>query len=95
MEELFANLLHYGYRDTLEHAIFVRCRFDGADLHLEIEDDGVPFDLTTAPEPDLTLPLDERPVGGLGIHMVRKSMDSVRYERRAGRNILWCVKRVW
>lgn len=55
-------------------------------------DSGVPFDPLKREDPDVTLPADERPVGGLGIMMVKKLMDSVGYERKDGRNVLTVLK---
>ena len=61
-------------------------------LHLTILDDGVPYNPLDAPEPDLSLPLEQRPIGGLGVHLMRRLMDSVHYERRDGKNRLEMVK---
>ena len=54
----------------------------------EAKKSGVPFDPLLKPDPDVTLPAEERQIGGLGIYMVKKSMDSMEYERRDGKNIL-------
>ncbi|MBR3725132.1 MAG: ATP-binding protein [Bacteroidales bacterium] len=53
-----------------------------------------PFDPTIREEVDTTLPVEERPIGGLGIHLIRRLMDSINYERREGRNILTLRKRI-
>ena len=59
-----------------------------------IADDGRPFDpLTEAPEPDLESAIEDRPIGGLGVHLVRTMMDEVRYRREEGKNRLTLVKR--
>ncbi|MEI9479990.1 MAG: ATP-binding protein, partial [Deltaproteobacteria bacterium] len=63
-------------------------------VSLTVQDDGRPFDPLYAQAPDIHSPLAERPVGGLGIYIVRKMMDEVRYEHRGGRNILTLVKHV-
>jgi anti-sigma regulatory factor (Ser/Thr protein kinase) len=52
------------------------------------------FDPTQAPEVDTSLPLDQRPIGGLGIHFIRRCMDEARYQRRANRNVLRMIKRL-
>jgi len=57
-----------------------------------VEDDGKPFDPLQAPPPDLSLPLERRPIGGLGIHLIRNLMDEVSYARVGGRNVLKMVK---
>lgn len=61
---------------------------DGARLRILVSDDGQPFDPTVAPEPDTTLPIDQRPIGGLGIHMMRRFMDRLEYRRDGNRNRL-------
>lgn len=94
MEELFANLVDHGFPDGLEHVIVMRCAVRDDALHIQVEDDGIPFDLTLSPDPDLSLPMDERPIGGLGVFMIRRSMDELRYERRDGMNVLHLVKRL-
>jgi serine/threonine-protein kinase RsbW len=65
----------------------------GETLTIRIIDHGAPFDPTQAPDPDFTVPMDRRPVGGLGVHMVRKLMDQVCYTRRDGCNELVMTKR--
>ena len=62
-------------------------------LDFTLTDSGVPFDPTVASMPDLTLDASERPVGGLGIYLVRSIMDSVSYERVDGKNVLSMIKR--
>lgn len=65
---------------------------DGSRLRILVSDDGQPFDPTAAPEPDTTLPIDQRPIGGLGIHMMRRFMDRLEYRREGNRNQLVMVK---
>ena len=60
----------------------------GKELHITITDTGIPFNLLNAPPPDLTSNLVDRPIGGLGIHLVRSLMNSVEYERKGGKNRL-------
>ena len=88
IEELLTNIVSYGYAGPGEREIRVEARLDPSQLEIEIGDDGRPFDLLTHPKPDTELPLDEKPIGGLGILMIRESMDEVTYERRDGRNIV-------
>jgi anti-sigma regulatory factor (Ser/Thr protein kinase) len=92
VDEAVSNVVAHGYPDGARGEIEVRLRRRPDSVVLEIEDDGVPFDPLQAPPPDLTRPLDQRPVGGLGIHLVRKLMDDVSYARRDGRNVLKLVK---
>jgi serine/threonine-protein kinase RsbW len=88
LDELVANIINHGYDDTAEHQIHVTLALDDSVLGIRVEDDGRPFDPLEAPPPDLDLPLEERPVGGLGIHIVRSVMDTVEYQRNGDRNVL-------
>lgn len=94
LEELLTNILSYGYGDTAEHEIVIRLEIAGGAFQVTIVDDGLPFDPTQRPPPDTTLPLEEKPIGGLGIHLARSSVDEMRYAREGGRNILKLAKRL-
>ena len=87
LEEILTNVISYGYDDKDEHQITVRLFLEQGQLKVEVEDDGRPFNPLEAPEPDLSKSLEERPVGGLGIHLVRKLMDELEYRREEGRNL--------
>ena len=93
LEEHLTNILHYAYPDTGEHRIFVRFEFNPPELRIEVTDDGRPFNPLAHPAPDLSLPLEERPIGGLGIHMIRKSLDHAEYRRENDRNKFVMIKR--
>jgi anti-sigma regulatory factor (Ser/Thr protein kinase) len=94
LEELVANTIAYGYGDTAPHEIEVQLAWDGATLVIDIADDGKPFDPTLAPVPDVGAALEDRPIGGLGIHLVRTLMDEVAYRREGGRNRVRLCKRL-
>jgi anti-sigma regulatory factor (Ser/Thr protein kinase) len=94
LEEHLTNVMDYAYDDRREHEIRVRLDVNGAQMVVEVEDDGRAFDPTRAPEVDTSLPLDQRPIGGLGIHFIRHCMDEVRYQRQANRNVLRMTKRL-
>jgi anti-sigma regulatory factor (Ser/Thr protein kinase) len=94
LEEHVTNVMDYAYDDRREHEIRIRLEVNGARLVIEVEDDGRAFDPTQAPEVDTSLPLDQRPIGGLGIHFIRHCMDEVRYQRQANRNVLRMIKRL-
>ena len=94
LEEHLTNVLSHGYDDTLEHQIRVRVQLNKPELRIEVEDDGVPFNPLAQPAPDISKPIEERPIGGLGIHMMRKSLDGMEYRREYGKNILTMTKRV-
>jgi serine/threonine-protein kinase RsbW len=92
VDEAVSNAIAYGYPEGAHGEIAVRLRRRPGSVVLEVEDDGAPFDPLQAAPPDLTLPLAERPIGGLGIHLIRNLMDEMSYARRDGRNILKLVK---
>ena len=94
LEEHLTNVMNYAYEDARTHEILVRLEVDSAFFMIEVQDDGRPFNPLEVPPVDTTLPLDQRPIGGLGIHLIRSFMDEVRYERRANRNILRLRKRL-
>ena len=94
LDESLANTIHYGYDDTEPHNIDIRMAVDGDRVTATIEDDGRPYDPTEVSAPDIDADLDERPVGGLGIHFVRVMMDEVGYERVEGRNRLTLTKHI-
>jgi len=94
LDELVSNVIRHGLKDDKEHFIEVNLRCDEHDLILEVEDDGVPFNPLDASPPDITKPIVERRIGGLGIHLVRQIMDSLAYERREGKNYLLIRKRL-
>jgi serine/threonine-protein kinase RsbW len=94
LDEVVANVISHAYNDTGEHQIHVTLALDESVLTIRVEDDGRPFDPLAAPPPDLDLPLEERPVGGLGIHIVRSVMDAVEYQRDGDRNVLIMTKTI-
>ncbi len=94
LEEVLTNVISYGYQDAGEHEITLRLSSTGEEVTAEVEDDGQPFDPLTAHAPDISKPLAERPMGGLGIHLVRKLIDKVEYRRQQGKNLLVMTKRI-
>jgi sigma-B regulation protein RsbU (phosphoserine phosphatase) len=93
LEEILANIISYGYTDSREHEIRVRLSVQPGEVKAEVEDDGQPFNPLEAPEPDTTKPLEERTIGGLGIHLVRTLMDGLEYKRQQERNLLTITKK--
>ena len=94
LEELGVNIVNHGHDDDARHEIEIEIASAADALTIEIADDGRPFDpLTEAPEPDLKSALEDRPIGGLGVHLVRTMMDEARYRREEGKNRLTLVKR--
>ena len=94
LDELLSNIINYGYSDDAAHEIRVKLSATDTVVEISIEDDGKAFDPFAVPEPDLSLPLAERPVGGLGVHFVRKLMDEVQYKRENNRNYLFLKKNI-
>ena len=88
VEEAVVNVIDYAYPKGIEGDVTVEADSNGKRLKIAISDSGMPFDPTEATRADTTLSVEERPVGGLGILLVRELMDSINYERQDGRNIL-------
>jgi len=88
LDEIVSNVIRHGFDDAGEHAIAVTLDIAGGTITATVVDDGSPFDPLDAPAPDLDAPLEERRPGGLGIHLVRTTMDDVRYARDGDRNVL-------
>lgn len=85
-DELLTNTISYGFPDHGRHLISIALTLDGRALSADISDTGIPFDPLAQPAPDLDVPIEERPIGGLGIHFVRTMLDEVAYRRTDGRN---------
>lgn len=94
LEELVLNAMKHGRCDPAGEAIRLEMTMDGETLQISYSDTGVPFNPLAMPEPDLSRNIAERPIGGLGIHLVRSLMEDIRYERREGRNHLHLAKHV-
>ena len=92
LEELGLNIINHGRTDGL-HEIEITLTSKPESLTIEIVDNGRPFDpRKDAPKPDTTAGVEERPIGGLGVHLVRSIMDELHYRREGGRNYLTLVK---
>ena len=97
LEELVLNVINYGFDDEEEHEVQVdfEVRADPRAMIVSIQDDGRKFDpLTEVPEPDLEGNLEDRAVGGLGVHFVRQFMDGASYRHERGKNRLTLTKNV-
>lgn len=95
IDELFGNIARYAYEGKEGEATvrLVWCEKDGT-VELSFIDRGIPFDPLKQEEPDITLSAEERAIGGLGIHMVRKNMDGMEYEYEQGQNRLTIRKKI-
>jgi anti-sigma regulatory factor (Ser/Thr protein kinase) len=94
LEELFVNIATHGAAPGREPAVEVSLALDDGEVALCLEDDGPAFDPLAAPMPDLDAALEDRPIGGLGIHLLREMMDELEYARLEGRNRLTLRKRI-
>ncbi len=88
LEELASNVVKYGFDDDTRHDIEISLWREDESFCALMVDDGRPFDPLSAGEPDLDADLEERGIGGLGIHLVRNMADGLDYERTEGRNRL-------
>ena len=92
LDELFTNIISYGFADDDEHEIEVTITPQNETLCMCIEDDGVPFNPVEAQEPDLECTVEDCKIGGLGIHLIRNLMDEICYERCGEKNVLTLKK---
>ena len=89
IDELFGNIAHYAYNPEIGKAtVRVEVVEDPLSVVITFIDNGVPYDPLAKADPDTTLSAEERDIGGLGIYMVKKSMDDIAYEYKDGQNIL-------
>ncbi len=92
LDELFTNIVSYGFTDDLEHIIRFTINVDNNVLTLNIEDEGIPFNPLEKKDPEIPADLIDVRIGGLGIHIVRKLMDDISYKRKRGKNKLTMKK---
>lgn len=93
VEEIFVNIAHYAYSPNVGRAMVrVEILPDPPSVDITFIDNGIPYDPLAKADPDITLSAEERQIGGLGIFMVKKSMDDVKYEYLDGHNILTLKK---
>lgn len=93
VEEIYINIASYAYVDK-EGTATISMEFDDDNVTITFVDSGIPFNPLAKPDPDITLSAEERNIGGLGIYMVKKTMDDVTYERKNDENILSFKKRL-
>ena len=95
IEEVFVNIARYAYGDG-EGEMTVGIGFDEETraITFRMSDKGVPFDPLARPDPDITLSAEDREIGGLGIFIAKKTMDSINYSYENGENILTMIKKI-
>ena len=94
VEEAVVNVLNYAYEEVFKGFVTVKIFSDGHQLRIVVIDAGFAFDPTQKEKADTTLSVEDRPIGGLGIFLVRELMDEVSYERVDNRNILTMIKNI-
>ena len=93
LDELLSNIVKYSFPDDNEHHIDITLElFTTGKLTIQLTDEGVEFNPFSAPEPDLTVPLEDREIGGLGILLVKQLMDEYYYKRQVNMNITSLIK---
>ncbi|MBO6047980.1 MAG: SpoIIE family protein phosphatase [Erysipelotrichaceae bacterium] len=92
IDEIFSNIAHYAFEGTGKATVCVNIEDDPKVLTMIFKDNGIPYDPLVAKDPDVTLSADERSVGGLGVFIVKKTMDDVHYTYENGQNILTIKK---
>jgi serine/threonine-protein kinase RsbW len=94
IEEAVSNIIFYAFADSNKHTIEISVSSDKKVLSVKITDDGNPFNPLEQQQPDITLPVEERPVGGLGIFLISQIMDEMDYTRKEHLNILTLNKTI-
>ena len=94
LDELFTNIISYGFDDKNEHTISITISLQDDELVFNIEDDGIPFNPTKVESPDLECTIEECRIGGLGIHLAKNLMDEVCYQRCNDKNVLTLRKNI-
>jgi len=95
VEELFVNIAHYAYNPETGYAsVLVDVIKDPLSVEITFIDNGKPYDPLAKSDPDTTLSVEDRPIGGMGIFLVKKSMDLVNYEYKDGKNVLTIKKNI-
>ena len=95
IDEIFGNICHYAYKDSVG-AVTVRVESGNTPkaVFLTFTDNGVPYNPLETEDPDITLSSEERKIGGLGIYLVKKNMDEMKYEYVNQQNRLWMEKKL-
>jgi len=94
IEEAVSNIIFYAFNDDNKHEIRISISLENSSLTIKIIDDGIPFNPLAQQQPNITLPAEERPVGGLGIFLISQIMDEMNYDRIKNENILTLLKTI-
>lgn len=94
MEEAVSNIIFYAYKGDVKDAVDISLVKEGGELIVTLVDHGIAFDPTLRKDPDITLSAEDRPIGGLGIFLIKKIMDEVSYQRVDDRNVFVMKKKI-
>ena len=94
LEELITNVMNHGSTDHHPPQVDIQFVQNGHHLTIDMADTGIPFDPLLKAPPDLSADIDDRPIGGLGVYLVRELMDEVQYQRSPDRNLLRLTKQL-
>ncbi|HKJ79743.1 MAG TPA: ATP-binding protein [Prolixibacteraceae bacterium] len=94
IEEAVSNIIFYAFNDKKKHVIKISISVEKGKLEITFRDDGIPFNPLDQKKPDINLPAEERPVGGLGIFLISQMMDEMHYSRDKNQNILILKKSI-
>jgi len=94
LDEILNNTITYGYQDEKDHEISIEIKLLDDKISLYIEDDSLPFNPLEVKESDTKSKLEERAVGGLGIHLIRNLLDNISYEYKKEKNCLTLEKKI-
>jgi anti-sigma regulatory factor (Ser/Thr protein kinase) len=94
VDELFTNIVKYGFADNNLHYVAITLSHRDGKISIRVEDNGVPFDPSAKQTSELKDPLEHCKIGGLGLHLVKKIMDDIIYERRGGKNVITLIKHI-
>ncbi len=92
LDELLTNIVNYGYEDDGEHIIDVRFEVGGKNLKVEIVDDAKPYNMLEREDPDTTLSVEDKPIGGLGVYLVKQLMSHTEYFTKGNKNHFIMIK---
>jgi len=94
LEELFTNIISYGYRDNDKHWVKITISLEKGKLVIQIEDDGIPFNPVDYKMPDLEKSLEGREIGGLGVYLIKQFANDILYKRSGNKNLVTIKKNI-
>lgn len=94
LDELFTNIVKYGFVDDSLHYISVTLSHKDGTISIRVEDNGIPFDPAKRQTSELKDQIEDCKIGGLGLHLVKKIMDGIAYERQGEKNVITLIKNI-